>query len=229
MQTIPRFFADDTALLFTHDTPEELKLRTNSELARISEWMLCNTLTLNTSKTNALFITPYLRKPNLPISFTLNHTIIQPTSTARYLGVLLDDKLKFDAHLTFLESKLSRSVGIISRLSQYLPTKTLLTLHYSLVHTHLLYALPSWASTYDTYLIKIQRLQNKAIRILTKCRVSDRITSRFHDLRILKVNDMFKYEMANSCINILIKNYLNTLITISLTCPKYTPIRPEIM
>ena len=91
VQTIPRFFADDTALLITHDIPEELKLRANSELARISEWMLCNTLTLNTSKTNALFITLYLRKPNLPISFTLNHKIIHPTSTARYLGVLLDD------------------------------------------------------------------------------------------------------------------------------------------
>ena len=133
MQTIPRFFADDTALLITHDTPEELKLRSNSELARISEWMLCNILTLNTSKTNALFITPYLRKPNLPISFTLNHTIIHPTLTAKYLGVLLDDKLKFDAHLTFLESKLSRSVGIISRLSQYFPIKILLTLYYSII------------------------------------------------------------------------------------------------
>ena len=84
VQTIPQFFADDTALLITHDTLEELKLRTNSELARNSEWMLCNTLTLNTSKSNALFITPYLRKANLPISFTLNHTIIHPTSTARY-------------------------------------------------------------------------------------------------------------------------------------------------
>ena len=102
MQTIPRFFADDTALLITDDTPEELELLYNSELARISKWMLCNTLSLNTSKTNALYITPYLRKANLPISATLNHTIIHPSSTARYLGVLLDDKLKFDAHLTFL-------------------------------------------------------------------------------------------------------------------------------
>ena len=124
------------------DTPKELKLRANFKLARISEWMLCNTLTLNTSKASALFITIYLRKAILPISFTLNHTIIHPSSTARYLGVLLDDKLKFDAHLTFLESKLSRSVGIIFKLSRHLLTKTLLTLYYSLVHTHLLYALP---------------------------------------------------------------------------------------
>ena len=172
VQTIPRFFAHDTALSITDNTPEELKLRTNSELARISEWMLCNTLALNTSATNAIFITPYLRKANLPIYFTLNDTIIHPSSTARYLGVLLDDKLKFDARLTFLESNLSQSVGIISRLSRYLPTKILLTLYYSLVHTHLLYALPIWTSTYDTYLIKIHRLQNKAIRILTNGRVS---------------------------------------------------------
>ena len=218
VQTIPRFFADDTALLITHDTPEELKLRTNSELARISEWMLCNTPTLNTSKTNALFFTSYLRKPNLAISFTLNHTIIHSTSTARYLGVLLDDKLKFDAHLAFLEYKLSRSVGIIFRLSRYLPTKTLLTLYYSLVHrpTHLLYALPIWASTYDTYLIKIQRLQDKAIRILTKCRISDRITPRFHDLQILKVNDVFKHKIGKlmyQCTNKKLHEHFNDYFT----------------
>ena len=35
-QTIPRLLADDTALLITDDTPKELKLRTNSELAKIS-------------------------------------------------------------------------------------------------------------------------------------------------------------------------------------------------
>ena len=56
VQTISRFFANDTALLITHDTPEELKLRTHSELARIFKWMLCNTLTVNTSKTNAINI-----------------------------------------------------------------------------------------------------------------------------------------------------------------------------
>ena len=197
--------------------------------------MLCNTPTLNTSKTNILFITPYLRKASLAISFTLNHAIIHPSSIARHLRVLLDDKLKFDAHkpvLTFFESKLSWSVGINSRPSPYLPTKTLLTSYYSSEHAHLLYSLPIRASTYDTCLIEIHRLQNKAIRILTKCRVSNHITLRFHNLRMLKVNDTVINEIAkfmHQQFNILIKNHLNTLITISCICPKYTHIQPEIM
>jgi len=40
----------------------------------------------------------------------------------------------------------------VAKLSHYLPFKILLSLYYSLVHTHLTYAMPLWASTHKTYL-----------------------------------------------------------------------------
>ena len=61
-----------------------------------------------------------------------------------------------------LESKIDQSVGVIAKLSYYLPHNTLLTLYYSLVQSHFLYAWPVWGSTHKTYLPKLQRLYNKA-------------------------------------------------------------------
>jgi len=69
------------------------------------------------------------------------------STLANYLGVIIDNALNFKEHINYLESKLSRSVGAIARLARYLPTNTLTLLYYSFVSSHLLYALPAWAST----------------------------------------------------------------------------------
>ena len=63
--------------------------------------------------------------------------------------------------LYFWKKKIARSVGVLAKLSYCLPCKTLIILYYSLVHTHLHYALPFRGATYKTYLLKLKRLQNK--------------------------------------------------------------------
>ena len=67
--------------------------------------------------------------------------------TYKFLGILLDEYLSFDAHCDLLCSKLSRSNYIISRVKNILPTKTLKTLYYSLIHPHILYGLPIYSCT----------------------------------------------------------------------------------
>ena len=84
--------------------------------------------------------------------------------------------------LIFFEKKLSRSVGIMPKLSYHLPPNALLTLYHSLVHVHLIYALPVWATTFLTYLIKLKRLQNKAIGIITKTSPKNKISQ--HNCRL---------------------------------------------
>ena len=64
------------------------------------------------------------------------------------------------------------------------------------MHTHLLYALPVWASTYNTYLNKLKQLQNKAVRIISGTSIKDRITPNYHRLKILKLDDLYTLEIA---------------------------------
>jgi len=45
--TTPRFFADDTALMIASNKTQDLQETTNSELAKVSDWMVSNTLTVN--------------------------------------------------------------------------------------------------------------------------------------------------------------------------------------
>ena len=64
------------------------------------------------------------------------------------------------------------------------------------MYTHLLYALPVWASTYNTYLSKLKRLQNKAVRIISRSSIKDRITTNYHRFEILKLDDLYILEIA---------------------------------
>ena len=51
MQSVPRFFDDDTALLKTENNVDNLQHLTNLELSRVSNWMLANNLVVNKAKT----------------------------------------------------------------------------------------------------------------------------------------------------------------------------------
>ena len=112
------------------------------------------------------------------------------------MGIFVDEHLSFKPHIIFLEKKIARSVGVLSKLSYYLPCNTLIILYYSLVHTHLHYALALWGATYKSYLIKLKRLQNKALRIISKTKIRGRITPQYYKYEILKLENLYKFEIA---------------------------------
>ena len=116
--------------------------------------MNANKLTINPTKSNVLIIPPKLSKPTRNVELFVNNSLIPQNTTARYLGVTIDDKLKFDYHILNTEHKISKSVGIISKLRHFMLKKALLHVYYALVHPHLLYGLPIWGSTYPSYLKK---------------------------------------------------------------------------
>ena len=71
-------------------------------------------------------------------------------------------------------------------------------LYYSLVNSHILYGILVWGSTNHSILQPLQILQNKILRII--CNVSKnehvRNNSLYHELKFLKVKDMYHFEMA---------------------------------
>ena len=92
--------------------------------------------------------------------------------------------------------KIARFVGVLAELSYYLPCNTLIILYYSLVHTHLHYALSLWGATHKSYLRTLKRLQNKALRIISKTKIRGRITPQYYKYEILKPEDLHNFEIA---------------------------------
>ena len=136
------------------------------DLNDISEWFTANKLTINPSKPNVLVIPSKLSQPLPNVDLSINNSPLPFSFSAKYLGVTIDTQLNFDKHISLVENKISRAVGIISKLRHYLPTYTTLQLYYSLIHTHLLYGLVVWGSSYKSKLKKLLSLQNKLVKLI---------------------------------------------------------------
>ena len=139
----------------------------NKEMNKLLIWFRANELQINSEKSSIIVIPSKLNAQAANLSIFYDECPINCFETSKYLGVNLDNKLNFKSHICIIENKVARSVGILSKLRYLFPSSALLLLYYSLIHPHLLFSLPLWGNANQSYLNRLQRLQNKAIRIIT--------------------------------------------------------------
>ena len=193
MKSIPRFFADDTALLINASRISKLEIKINEELSRVSQWINKNCFTINPSKSQAIIISPLLSQVVSPnnINIKLNSSIIAISDSINYLGVLIDSKLLFLDHIhkirNAMPTKLSRAVGILCKRKNLFPC-ILKKLYFAFFHSHLLYCLLIWSATYKTYLEPSRKLQNKAMRVINNVQWSSNSNPLFRKNKILKLH-----------------------------------------
>ena len=165
-------FADDTNLLFADKCLKTLELIINKELENVCDWLLANKLTLNTKKSNYVLFHPRQRATanRLHIKvFDCEHNVfehLEQKDCVKYLGVLIDSNLSWQYHINYISLKISKTIGIISRLRYVLPTSILLHIYRSLIHPYVSYGLSVWGQTSKSNLEKILILQKRALRLI---------------------------------------------------------------
>jgi hypothetical protein len=114
----------------------------------------------NEDKTRAVYFSTRLRRGE--VCPTLKGQIIEFVNNVKYLGVTLDKRMTWKAHIDWSVTKALQTLGQIYPLlkSEKLGTKTKLTLYKALIRSKMTYACPTWESEAGTHLIKLQRLQN---------------------------------------------------------------------
>ena len=70
-------------------------------------------------------------------------------------------------HVNKVTSNISKSVGVMRRLHCQLPANVMVTLDYSLVYSHLTYALLTWGRSGSTNAAKIECAHRRACKLLT--------------------------------------------------------------
>ena len=76
------------------------------------------------------------KQASCTIETNLISTLILQTSTASYLETTIDSKLKFRNHILSLKHKILRTIGIFSKLSQFLPQSALFKVYYALIQVN---------------------------------------------------------------------------------------------
>ena len=55
----------------------------------------------------------------------------------KYLGMLVDDKLTWDQHIDYISSKITRNIGILKRIRQFIPKESMILLYHTLIEPYL--------------------------------------------------------------------------------------------
>ena len=125
----------------------------------------------------------------------------------KFLGVVLDERLNFRCHIDYVSVKVSKALGVLYKLQNYVSEKGLVNLYYSLVYPHLTYCNLSWGGTSVTHLNPLIVLQKRAIRIITKIGYRDHTNLKFYESRILKMHDIHKLQLAVFLFNVDLSPY----------------------
>ena len=112
---------------------------------------------------------------------------IERVAEFKFLGLTIDENLDWNPHLQKISNKVSRTLGVMCRLKNYLPVHILRLLYNSLVLPYLQYGILTWGFKIG----RIEKLQKRAVRIITCSKYNAHTEPLFKTLNLLKVSDMF--------------------------------------
>ena len=160
-------FADDTSIYYLSRNLSDIESLINTELKSVANWMKANRLSISTSKTNFILFHSPKNKPRKTLNVKIDGNAINEVQSVKYLGVEFDSNLTWKPHISQLSLKLSKTVGVLSKIRYFVDSDVLVMLYYALIFSFLNYGIETWGLTYPSYLKPISIIQKKCIRIMT--------------------------------------------------------------
>ena len=122
-----KLFADDTSLFTAVEDSNAAANDVSHDLDLISQWAYAWRMSFNPDPQKQAVELTFSRKRteiDHPAIF-FNNIPVKKVSEHKHLGIILDSKLSFSAHIKSAISKTRRSIGLLKYLSKYLPRNTL--------------------------------------------------------------------------------------------------------
>ncbi len=113
--------------------------------------------------------------------------------TIKFLGVHIDQNLNFKHHTSKIARKISNALYFMRNVKNTLDSTALLSMYYSLVHSHLIYGILSWSSGPAYNINKLFKLQKKAIRIVHNAPYNAHTESLFKLSKVLPLPSLINY------------------------------------
>lgn len=209
-------FADDTNFFASGKNLNVLVKTIEQELVLLQKWFNKNRLSLNLSKTKFMLFTNQKCFDNVSLSF--NGIIIERVSEFRFLGVLIDEKLKWKSHIAYVRNKICRNIAVMSKVKFMLNCKAMRILYCSFILPYLMYCLEIWGNSYFTNLAPLFILQKRALRIIHGVAPREHTTGLFLESGLLKLKDLVSLQtllVVHKAKHCLLPCGLQTLFTLN--------------
>lgn len=198
-------FADDAVLVYFDNDIQMLKDNIQHDLNIIANWLSRKKLTLNAEKTKFMLIKPgvSVEPMNTDFSLFIDNKQISRVPSFKYLGITLQENLKWDLHIDSICRKIMGISCVVKRLGGQINNTTKIALYYAMVNSHLTYVSPVWStSATNNNVNRLQIVQNQAIRSIFyseynhHCMSTTDIRKKYAILnvrQIMRLNEMLMY------------------------------------
>ena len=187
-------FADDSNLFYSDKDLQHLEETVNRELGEINTWLCANKLSLNIDKTHFVVFHPYQKTLNYSMKIEIDGKTLNQYKSVKYLGILIDCHLNWKEHIQQLSKKISRGIGVLCKIRHYVNVKILVQLYHAIILPFFSYCCIVWGNTYDHNIKPLQRMQKKAIRLITFSDFDAHTSPLFFELKLLKFQDHIKLQ-----------------------------------
>ena len=192
---------DDPTVTTQGDNESVLINTLNIELEKLNIWLQVNKLTINVAKTHYMIV--HRRRRKIDISNrSLNNTVLQRVNYTKFLGVIINDSLKWTNPIAHVKNKIANGFGIILRARKFFNRKILLNLYHAFIFPYLIYCVEIWGNARDIHLLPIITLQKKIVRAITFSRYLAQTAEILLNLTFSPLNNWSFIELEFSCLKI---------------------------
>ena len=214
-----KMFADDTNITCSADNLADLESIVNSELSNLTTWLKANKLSLNIAKTEFMTIGSRQKlqaEGDKVIQASLESKPIRRVDHTKSLGLIIDDRLSWNFQIDELCKRVSCAIGALKRLRPFVSEATAIQIYRALVLPYFDYCSAVWDGLCNRLADKVQKLQNRAARVILKAKydtsssiLRNRLSWDTLAIRRKKQKAVLMYK----CLNGLVPNYLQNLFT----------------
>ena len=219
-------YADDTQLYITvsNDDVLERVCQLESCIIAVHKWLSHNWLSLNPTKSDVIQFNSGRGQNRVEdlASVAVSDVRLEPSTTVKSLGVVLDGKLTFDQHIASVCRASYFHIRALRHVRESLPDNVAKTVACSIVGSRIDYCNALLVGMSDSNFKKLQRVQNTLARVLLRLSRSDHITPALMELHWLPVKYRVTFKLATLTFKTLQSGqptYLRDLVQI------YEPVR----
>jgi len=155
-----KMFADDTIIYVKGGGSEEIEKKLNKVLLIVENWLNVNKLKINVSKTKFMIIRSIRKilKRNVTLK-CLDGTTIKQVESIKYLGVIIDNKLRVEERCNYMMKKIRKKNSFLNRIGRDISGYARCVVYKSIIAPHFEYCV-MLASMSETQLTRLQVAQN---------------------------------------------------------------------
>ena len=102
------------------------------------------------------------------MTIKLDGSEINKVETVKSLGVHIDKHLSWSVHIEKITKKIASAIGALKHVRSFITTKTAVQIYQALIQPHFDYCCSVWDNLGETLSNKMQKLQNRAVRVITR-------------------------------------------------------------